>query len=146
MKSLAGLAPPFFLGALLALAAALPLYGTRVEQLTLENQRLQLLLRESQEGLARLEESLRSNSWLTVSEIEVVVEHPSPAVRIAVEEGCKQLLAPFRGRSARHLDPVALYHVLHNRQLEVAGESYLLQVRSILVSSRLKAYVTAHPP
>ncbi len=144
-KPLVRLIATFILGILWGATLTVPLVGRELEQLAVEKEQLELKTREQANTIKELEKNLRSQSWLSVREVQVLVNYPDSVLRLQVEKTLAPLLEPYIGRDARDLDPVSLFHLFDQRVITIEGSKYLVKARAVLVSNRVTAYIVPVP-
>ena len=135
------------IGAVIATVAI----GHQVDRLHSQNNQLTVKLGEREEQIKTLEEKVaQTQRWLTVQEIEVHVELPERnfadknQLQLELEKQGWEMLRTLRGKRLMDLDPQVIWQIAHQRKVEASGYSFVLEVKSLLVSEKLVIYIYAH--
>lgn len=128
----------FLLGILAGAALLVPVVGARVEELELENQGLQLRIREAQREVAELEKANRRWANPMVRSVQLDFANvDEPSLRLRLEERLDPLVRALVGREVRALDPVLMLNMFADRNWKVGEKEYRLHLKAVVIAEEM---------
>ncbi len=127
--------------------------GHHLDQLNLENQELKDDLETTKSELEELRQNLADRSSQVITGIEVQVDfsksdylpYEKDSLQLTLEKKVAELLEPLRGQKISDLEPLVVSKILDQRILEVEDKRFNLDLKLLVLTENVKAFVIAVP-
>lgn len=137
----------FVLGFIAGCVTGTTLMGAKVEDLTLQRERLQIQCAQQAIQLNRLEQNLekyRQRRIRIVRELTVRVRGKHDRYRIEIERALHNMLSDFIGQEVEKVDPYAVHQIVDGRALTFHGTEFKLEATDVWVTENLTVWVYVH--
>lgn len=140
----------FVIGIIIGAALTTLAIGYHLDRMQNFNKKLEVQLLEKEEQIKALEDKMsEAQQWLIVKEVEIEVEMPErnfanqEELILEIEKEVKKMIKTIRGKKVQDLDPLIVRNIVQDRQLNIFGYNFVLDVHGIIVAEKIVFYIYA---
>lgn len=138
----------FILGFIIGSSLTVFSIGSQIDQLNIENESLKHKLTTCESEIGELKESLKDKKYVVTS-IEPVISFANPdltsydreSYSLEIAKIIKEYLSSLKGKEIEKIDYTIVPQVLENRIINVEGQNFVIDVKTIIFSQKVIVYV-----
>ncbi|AWZ49048.1 hypothetical protein C3495_09595 [Clostridiaceae bacterium 14S0207] len=130
-------------GILVSIISFTIFFTHKIEKNYSKIRKMQIVLEEKNKELERIKTSIKVDKY-TVNEIEVKIDFKSKVDEVTtyiLEKSIKDKFSSLIGREVNNIDVEMLEKVIDNRIMYVENSKFLLKLKRISVSERIKIFI-----
>lgn len=142
----------FIIGLLAGASLINAIIGSQLDNLHMSNQALQQQLSVSERELQALKENLAEKKKRIITGVDVEVElqgefteYEESATKLMAEKKVEDWLELLKGREINDFDYMLIPKIIDNREIEVEGSKFRLQVKMVVIKENIIVFIKAVP-